>query len=99
MNADTPLSAWQQDLLTSFSKQQEAYLAAVIAWRKTVEGASGGSAAPTPPFPQTPTFPTGLDTANPATEAFEANRAFTEAVFKQQQSFFEKLTRALGSDT
>jgi len=93
MNAHEPMTAWQQDLLARFREQQEAYLEAVIAWRKSFEAQGMGGAAPTPPA--APIF----DPAVAATEAFEANRAFTEAAFKQQQEFLEKLTRALGSGT
>ena len=93
MNAENPINTWQKDLLASFREQQDAYLEAVIAWRKAVEGAGTTGAAPTPPT--APTF----DPTTAASEAFEANKAFMEAAVKQQQEFFEKLTRALGSDS
>jgi len=86
------MTQWQKDALAGFAEQQESYLGAIAAWRKAMSAATPAGATPAPP-----TTPI-MDASFSANEVVDANRAFMEAVFKQQQDFLEKLTRTLGSD-
>ena len=93
MSSKNPMTTWQQEALAGFKEQQEAYLEAVAGWRKAFGGVATAGAAPTPP-----TVPL-IDPGFSPTEAMDANRAFMEAVAKQQQDFLEKLTAALNSNS
>jgi hypothetical protein len=92
MSSHTPMTTWQRDALASIREHQEAYLSAIATWRAAFGGATTVGAAPTPPL--APPADPGLTSK----AALEANRAFTEAVVKQQQDFLEKLTLTLSSD-
>lgn len=86
------LNAFQQQSLEALKKQQDAYLAAVRAWKD----ASGS--APSASMPQMPTFGAMPDAADlpSAAEVFAANQAFMTRVFEEQQRFFASLNDILG---
>jgi hypothetical protein len=93
VTSNNPMTAWQQQALAGFREQQEAYLEAVAAWRKAFPGSPTAGAVPTPP-----TAPP-MDSAVSPQDVVDANRAFMEAMLKQQQDFLEKLTRTLNSNS
>jgi hypothetical protein len=91
LNSDK-MTQWQKDALAGFAEQQESYLTAIAAWRKTLQTATPPGAAPTPPLAPT------MDSAPTPSDVMDANQAFMNAVFKQQQEFLEKLTKTLRYD-
>lgn len=89
MTPENPMTRWQQDALTTFRKQQEDYLDSIATWRKSFSDNATAGAVPTPP---------AAPAWDPA-EVMEANRAFMEGIFKQQQDFLNNLTKALAPDS
>jgi hypothetical protein len=92
VTSNNPMTAWQEQALAGFREQQEAYLEAVVAWRKAFPGSATAGAVPTPP-----TAPP-MNSAITPQDVVDANRAFMEGLVKQQQDFLEKLTRVLNSN-
>ncbi|MCB0907188.1 MAG: hypothetical protein KDB63_08740 [Nocardioidaceae bacterium] len=83
------LTASQRQALAWFREQQEAYLEAVRAWRRTVQASTSAASLPSPPTPANP-----FDLAG----AMGASREFVEQVTKMQQDFFQHLTGALSAE-
>ena len=99
-----PISSWEQEMLATVRKQQDAYLEAMAAWRRAMDPKSAGaaptpSAAPTmPAMPTPPAAPTMPAMPTPS-EVADAQRAFIEAMFKQQQQFLDRLGQILSPDS
>ena len=78
---------FQKHTLELLRSQQEAYLAAVKAWREAM--AAGAAQAPAwPKFPSTELLPT-------AAEVAEASYAFAAKLLADQSRFMEELSRAM----
>ena len=90
MPNDTP-GDWQEQLREMLRAQQDAYVAAVHAWRDaaTAAMAAGSAAPPTPPQPPPFAMPT-------AAEATGASYAFASKLLADQSRFFEALSKAMG---
>lgn len=88
-----PMNEYQQQVLDGMRRQQDAYLAAVRAWRKAA-GPSAGFG-----FGQMPEMPTMPSADNwPSVEQIaESNEAFMTRLMEEQQRFFESLNDILGS--
>jgi len=83
------VAEFQRRTLEALRKQQEAYLAAVKAWR---ENASKG---PAPPWPQ----PQVKGLAPTPNEVAEAYYAFTAKLLADQSRFMEELSKTMtGTD-
>lgn len=91
--ASQPLNDYQQQALDAMRRQQDAYLAAVRAWRKAAGPDAGSPFGNTPETPAMPTF----DSWPSPTEIAEANQAFMNRVAEEQQRFFQSLNDILGS--
>jgi hypothetical protein len=78
---------FQKQAIEALRAQQEAYLAAVKAWR---EALSASGHAP-PPWPQFPT----LDLMPTPAEVAEASYAFAAKLLADQSRFMEELSRAM----
>lgn len=70
--------------------QQDAFVAAVKAWREAVAAAIAAGVQP-PPSPQ----PTPLDMLPTPTEVAEASYAFAAKVLADQSRFMEALSKAM----
>ena len=81
---------WQEQLREMLRAQQDAYVAAVTAWRNTVTVAM---AAGTPP-PPAPSQPAPFAIATPS-EVTEASYAFASKLLADQSQFLEALSKAM----
>ena len=85
---------WQEQLREMLRAQQDAYVAAVKAWREAAASAmaSGTPFPPSPPQPAASTVPT-------PGELTEASYAFASKLLADQSRFLEALSKAMsGSD-
>ena len=82
---------WQEQLREMLRAQQDAYVAAVTAWREAVAAALAGGTPPPPSPPQPPPF-----TIPTATEVTEASYAFAARILADQSRFLEALSKAMG---
>ena len=82
---------WQDQLRDMLRAQQDAYVAAVKAWREAVAAAMASGAAPPPSPPQPAPF-----TVPTAGEVTEASYAFTSKLLADQSRFLEALSKAMG---
>ena len=82
---------WQEQLREMLRAQQDAYVAAVTAWREAVAAAmaAGTPPPPSPPHPPPFTIPT-------AAEVTEASYAFAARVLADQSRVLEALSKAMG---
>lgn len=78
---------FQKEAREMLRAQQEAFLAAVKAWR---EGLAKGTQPPAWPKPP------ALDTLPSPTEVAEASYAFASKLLADQSKFMEELSKALG---
>jgi hypothetical protein len=84
---------WQEQVREMLRAQQEAYVAAVRAWREAVTAAmaAGTPPPPSPPQPPPSTIPTPSEVA-------EASYAFAARLLADQSRFLEALSKAMGAD-
>jgi len=90
MATDKP-GDWQEQLREMLRAQQEAYVAAVTAWREAVTAAMATGTPPPPQPPQSPPF-----TVPTAGEVTEASYSFAAKVLADQSRFLEALSKAMG---
>jgi hypothetical protein len=83
---------WQEQVREMLRAQQEAYVAAVKAWREAVAAATAAGTPPPPSPPQPPPF-----TVPTPGEATEASYAFASRLLADQSRFLEALSKAMGS--
>ena len=84
---------FQQQAIDMLRAQQEAYIAAVKAWREAI--AAGESASVPPPSPQ----PTPMQMLPTPTEMAEAYYAFAAKLLADQSRFMEALSQAMATPT
>ena len=77
---------FQKQAIEVLRAQQEAYLAAVKAWRDAAS--ASGQAPPWPQFPKVDLMPTPAEVA-------EASYAFAAKLLADQSRFMEELSRAM----
>jgi hypothetical protein len=82
---------FQQQALDMLRAQQEAYVAAVKAWREAL--AAGEAANVPPPSPQ----PTAMHMLPTHTEMAEAYYAFAAKLLAEQSRFMEALSQAMSA--
>jgi len=82
---------FQQQAIDMLRAQQEAYIAAVKAWREAI--AAGESASVPPPSPQ----PTPMQMLPTPTEMAEAYYAFAAKLLADQSRFMEALSQAMAT--
>ena len=82
---------FQQQALDMLRAQQEAYVAAVKAWREAL--AAGEAANVPPPSPQ----PTAMHMLPTHTEMAEAYYAFAAKLLAEQSRFMEALSQAMAA--
>jgi hypothetical protein len=82
---------WQEQLSEMLRAQQDAYIAAVKAWREAVAAAmaAGSPPPPSPPHPAPFVVPT-------PGEVTEASYAFASRLLADQSRFLEALSKAMG---
>ena len=83
---------FQNQTLEMLRAQQEAYIAAVKAWREAL-AAGEASATPPPPTPE----PTPLHMLPTPTEMAEAYYAFAAKLLADQSRFMEALSKAMAT--
>jgi hypothetical protein len=83
---------FQQQALEMLRAQQEAYIAAVKAWREAIAAGESTTAQP-PPSPE----PTPLHMLPTPTEMAEAYYAFAAKVLADQSRFMEALSQAMAT--
>jgi hypothetical protein len=91
MVSDKP-GDWQEQLREMLRAQQDAYVAAVKAWREAV---SAAMAAGSPP-PGAPPQPAPFVAPRPE-EVTEASYAFASRLLADQSRFLEALSKAMGA--
>ena len=84
---------FQRQAIDMLRAQQEAYIAAVKAWREAI--AAGESASVPPPSPQ----PTPMQMLPTPTEMAEAYYAFAAKLLADQSRFMEALSQAMATPT
>ena len=82
---------FQQQAIDMLRAQQEAYIAAVKAWREAI--AAGESASVSPPSPQ----PMPMQMLPTPTEMAEAYYAFAAKLLADQSRFMEALSQAMAT--
>jgi hypothetical protein len=85
---------WQEQLREMLRAQQDAYVAAVKAWRDAVTAAMATGTPPPPHPPQPPQSPPS--TVPTAGEVTEASYSFAAKVLADQSRFLEALSKAMG---
>lgn len=83
---------FQQQALDMLRAQQEAYVAAVRAWRETLAAGEAANVQP-PPTPE----PTALHMLPTPTEMAEAYYAFAAKLLAEQSRFMEALSQAMAT--
>ena len=81
---------WQEQLRDMLRAHQDAYVAAVKAWREAVAAAMMSGTAP----PQSPPQPAQFAVPTPS-EVSEASYAFTSKLLADQSRFLEALSKAM----
>jgi hypothetical protein len=79
---------FQNQLRELLRAQQDAYVAAVKAWREAVAATSAGVAPPPSPMPPSFSMPT-------PTEVAEASYGFASKLLADQSRFMEALSKAM----
>ena len=90
MATDTP-DDFPQEALDMLRAQQDAYVAAVKAWREALAAGEASSAQPPPPQPSP------LHLLPTPTEMAEASYAFAAKLLADQSRFMEALSQAMAT--
>jgi hypothetical protein len=90
--ATNDLDAFQKQTRELLRAQQDAYLAAVKAWREAVAAATAAGIQP-PPTP----MPSPLDALPTPTEFAEASYSFAAKLLADQSRFMEELSKAMAT--